>query len=40
VLRIDAIVVEWAASGIENNVETDTVSYKIRKRTVAAVGVC
>jgi hypothetical protein len=39
VLRIDTVVVEWAASGIENDVETDTVSYKIRKRTVAAVGV-
>jgi hypothetical protein len=39
VLRINAIVIEWAASGIENDVETDTVSYKIRKRTVAAVGV-
>lgn len=37
VLRIDAIVVECAASGIENDVETDAVSYKIRKRTVAAV---
>jgi hypothetical protein len=39
VLGIDAIVVKWAASGIENDVETDTVSYKIRKRTVAAVRV-
>jgi hypothetical protein len=39
VLGIDTVVVKWAASGIENDVETDTVSYKIRKRTVAAVGV-
>jgi hypothetical protein len=39
VLGIDAVVVKWAASGIKNNVETDTVSYKIRKRTVAAVRV-
>jgi hypothetical protein len=39
VLGIDAVVVEWAASGIENDVVTaNTVSRACRKRT-AAVGV-
>jgi hypothetical protein len=37
VLQINAIVVECTASRIKNDVETDTMSYKIRKRTVAAV---